>query len=77
MKLVELLLEIIGWLTITLGTAAAAGLIAFLIYYLWPAQIIIPVMLLVVGLIVGAMWATNIWIKYGTVAWLSQIRRIS
>ena len=79
MKLIEIILEIIGWLQITLGVTLAAGLVALLIYLKWDNEIgkTVSIIVLSIGFITGAIWATRIWKKYGTIAWLSRIRRIS
>jgi len=76
---VETILEVIGWLTITIGTTIAAGLLALLIYTSWSnkAGNTTAVIIISAGFIAGAFWATRIWIKHGTIAWLSRIRRIS
>ena len=79
MKLIEIILEIIGWLQITLGVTLASGIIAFLIYLKWDNESgkKVSIILLSVGFVIGAIWATRIWKKHGTIAWLSRIRRIS
>lgn len=79
MKLIEIILEIIGWLQITLGVTLASGIIAFLIYLKWDNESgkTVSIILLSVGFVIGAIWATRIWKKHGTIAWLSRIRRIS
>jgi hypothetical protein len=79
MKLIKLFLEIMGWLQIALGTTLGFSLIAFRMYYCWPTQIIktISIIIILIGFITGSVWATRIWKKYGTVEWLSGIRRIS
>ena len=79
MKLIEIILEIIGWLQITLGVTLASGIIAFLIYLKWDNESgkTVSIILLSLGFIIGAIWATRIWKKHGTIAWLSRIRRIS
>jgi hypothetical protein len=79
MKIIEIILEIIGWLQITLGVTLATGLVALLIYLKWDnySGKAVSITLLCIGFIAGAIWATIIWKKHGTVAWLSRIRRIS
>ena len=79
MKLIEIILEIIGWLQITLGVTLASGIIAFLIYLKWDNESgkTVSIILLSVGFVIGAIWATRIWKKHGTIAWLSRIRMIS
>jgi hypothetical protein len=79
MKLIEIILEIIGWLQIALGVTLAVGLVALFIYLKWDNEIgkTVSIILLSLGFIIGAVWATRIWKKHGTIAWLSRIRRIS
>lgn len=79
MKPVQIILEILGWLTIVFGATAVAALFAFLIYMkrqTEPAKIVC-IGIIGVGFICGVIWATRIWIKHGTIEWLSGIRRIS
>jgi hypothetical protein len=75
-KALKILIEIIGWVTIAGGTTLAFGGISFLIYSKRDNEIV-ALTILVVGFIVGAIWATRISIKHGTMEWLSGIRRIS
>lgn len=79
MKLFEILLEIFGWIQIVLGVTLAAGLIAFFIYLKWNNGTgkSVAIIIVSIGFILGAVWATRIWIKHGTIAWLSRIRKIS
>lgn len=79
MKLVEILLEIFGWVQIVAGVVLAAGLIAFVIYLKWNNQTgkFVAIAIVSIGFIAGAVWATRIWIKHGTIAWLSSVTRIS
>jgi len=79
MKFFSTILEIIGWLQITLGVTLGAGFIAAVIYIKWSNDTgkIISIIILSIGFLVGAIWATRISIKHGTIAWLSRIRRIS
>jgi len=75
-KVIKIVIEIIGWLAIAGGTTLAFGIISFLVYSKWENQAI-AITILVIGFVVGAIWATRISIKYGTMEWLSGIRRIS
>ena len=77
MKLIEIFLEVLGWLFITFGTTLGTGLIALVIYSQTQTAKLISIALVIIGFIGGAVWATRIWIKYGTMNWLSRIRRIS
>jgi hypothetical protein len=75
-KALKILIEIIGWIAIAGGTTLAFGGIS-LLTYLKSENEIVAVAILIVGFIIGAIWATRISIKYGTMEWLSGIRRIS
>jgi len=79
MKFFEILLEFFGWLQIVVGVTLGAGLVAILTYLEWSNETgkIIAIVVVSIGFILGAVWATRIWIKHGTIAWLSRIRRIS
>ena len=79
MKFFEILLEIFGWLQIVVGVTLAAGLIALFIYLKWNSETgkIVAIIIVSIGFILGAILATRIWIKYGTIEWLSRIRRVS
>jgi hypothetical protein len=79
MKLFEIILEVFGWLQIVVGVTLAAGLIAFGTYLKWNNETrkIVAIFIVSIGFILGAIWATQIWKKHGTIAWLSRIRRTS
>ena len=79
MKLVEIILEIFGWLQIVVGVTLGAGLIAGIVYISCANETgkIIAIIILSIGFLAGVIWATRIWIKHGTIAWLSRIKRIS
>lgn len=79
MKPVEIILEIIGWLEIVLGVTLTAGIIAFVIYLKWSngSGKVVAIIIVSIGFIIGVFWATRIWKKYGTIAWLSSITKIS
>jgi hypothetical protein len=79
MKLFDIILEILGWLQIVVGVTLGTGLITFLTYLNWNNETgkIAAIIIVSVGFILGAIWATRIWKKHGTIAWLSRIRRIS
>jgi hypothetical protein len=64
-KALKILIEIIGWITIVGGTTLAFGGISFLVYSRWGNEIV-ALTILIVGFIIGAIWATRISIKYGT-----------
>lgn len=79
MKIVEIILEIFGWLQIVTGTALCASLVGLLVYLAWNGRSgeIVSVSIAVAGFLFGCIWASIIWRKHGTIVWLSRIRRIS
>ncbi|MBI1783483.1 MAG: hypothetical protein HYR66_19275 [Sphingobacteriales bacterium] len=78
MKATKIILEIIGWCQIAFGTTLLFALIAAALYFAYTSNTtaIIAIALIIAGFIVGVIWATRIWIKHGTIEWLSRIRRI-
>ena len=76
-KAFEIFLEILGWLQITVGVTILAGLPAlfFAVKYDTSTGRWIAVTIVIFGFIIGAIWATRIWIKHGTMNWLSRIYR--
>lgn len=79
MKLIEIILEIIGCLQITFAVTLLSGLIALMTYLKWTTETgkIVYITIVSIGFILGVIWATRIWKKHGTIAWLSRIKRIS
>jgi len=75
-KALKILIEIIGWITIAGGTTLAFGGVSFIVYSKWENEMV-SLAILIFGFIVGAIWATRISMKHGTMEWLSGIRRIS
>jgi len=74
-RLVEIFIELIGWVLI----AASPTLIGFAIgvsIYLSSGStesLIIGVIFAIAGLLIGSIWATRIWKRTGTIWFLSQI----
>jgi glyoxylate carboligase len=62
-KAIKILIEIVGWLAIAVGTTLGAGLISFAIYTQWENKTIV-LAILIIGFMIGATWATRISIKY-------------
>jgi hypothetical protein len=79
MKLTKLVLELIGWVQIVFASTAIGAMIGGVFYYFMSSQEgnIIAITLIILGFILGIVWATRIWIRTGTVEWLSRIRRIT
>lgn len=78
MRFVDIILEILGWLQITFGITIISALVAFGLYWALGERIkTVAIGIVVIGLVIGIVCATSIWKRYGTIAWLSRIRRIS
>ena len=75
-KPIKILIEIIGWLAIAGGTTLAFGAISLSVYSKWENETV-DLAILILGVIIGAIWATRISMKHGTMEWLSGIRKIS
>lgn len=78
-RFLKILLEVIGWLQIVISVTLIAGFIGFLIYLRWSNETgkYIVLSIISIGFIVGTVIATRIWKRYGTIAWLSKIGRVS
>ena len=78
MKLFEIILDVLGWLQIVTGVTLAAGLIGFAIYLKWTNETgkSVAIVIVIIGFVAGTIWATQIWKKHGTIAWLSRITKI-
>ena len=76
-KAIKILIEIIGWIAITASVTLCFGLIDLFIIYTYWENDYVALAILVIGFLAGVIIATRISIKYGTMEWLSQIRRIS
>jgi len=76
MKLTKIILEITGWLVISLGTVLGAGFVAVAMYLQWIVEWVKIIAFIIVStsFIQGAACATHIWVKHGTIEWLSGIR---
>lgn len=79
MNLTKLILDIIGWAQIVFGSSVIGGLVGGLFYYFMssPTGNTIAMACIIAGFVFGVIWATRIWIRTGTVEWLSRIRRIT
>ena len=71
----ELATEIFGWLQIFASPFLIALAVGFIIYLSMPGKlgIIIAILVAVLGLIIGIIWATKTWKKKGTVNFMSRV----
>jgi hypothetical protein len=73
------LFEVMGWLQISLACTLGFALAGVAAGQLFPVgeRLAVFIVMSSIGFILGSIWATRIWRKYGTVNWLSRIRRVS
>lgn len=71
----ELLTEISAWLQIVASPLLAGLVLGFLIYISVPytTGIVMGLLVALVGLVIGIVWATRVWKKRGTVHFMSRI----
>ena len=70
------LFEIVGWIQIVASPLLLAAIIGFLVYISKPntIRLIIGIVIVIVGLMVGIIWATKIWKgKKGTIHFISRV----
>ncbi|HEX6913792.1 MAG TPA: hypothetical protein VF145_01040 [Chitinophagaceae bacterium] len=79
MRWVEILLEILGWVTICASVIIISALLALTLIYFWKNERANTIgwIMIACGIVSGIVIATIIWKRQGTVSWLSRIRRIS
>jgi ABC-type enterochelin transport system permease subunit len=79
MKIINIVLEIIGWFQIAFGCALAGALLGAALCQVFPSHERFTIFTIgfLLGSVIGVIWATRIWRKHGTVEWLSSYRRIS
>lgn len=71
----ELLFELIGWVGIAISPLIIGCLIGLFIYILKTDKtgLFMAILVAVLGLITGVIWATRIWKKGGTIQFLSRL----
>ena len=74
-KVFEIITEIIGWIQIVLSPTLLGIGFGFGIYYYFPNQngMIFGIIVSVIGLIIGLIWATKKFKTTGTIHFLSRI----
>lgn len=74
-KVFEIIFEVIGWLKIVASPLLIGLGIAAIIYFpnQTPLMLVIAILVAVLGLVIGILWANHIWKKYGTMRFLSRI----
>lgn len=71
----ELITEIIGWISIALSPLLIGALIGIMIYSFKTTDtgLFIAILFACAGLITGVIWATRVWMKTGTIQFLSKL----
>lgn len=74
-RIFEYIIEIIGWLQIVASPLLIGLGIAAFIYFPNPSEstLIIAIIVAIMGLVVGIIWANRIWKTKGTMWFVSQI----
>jgi hypothetical protein len=74
-KIFNFLLELFGWLKIVASPLLISLIIGGIIYLPNPTQLnlIIAMAVIILGLLIGILWANKIWKTKGTISFLSQI----
>lgn len=69
-------IEILGWLQIVASPLAISLVIGGFVYFPDPGKgrLLIATGIVLIGLIVGVIWATHVWRKKGTNHYLTTIR---
>jgi len=67
--------EVMGWLRIVVSPLLVGIVIGALVYFSKPdtTRLLIGVSIVILGLIVGIIWATKVWKKKGTINFLTEI----
>ena len=71
----EYFTEIIGWTQIMLSPLLLSVIFGAIIYFPKPSEerLFIAALIVFAGLIIGAIWATRVWKKKGTISFMSSI----
>ncbi|OYU95461.1 MAG: hypothetical protein CFE21_09975 [Bacteroidetes bacterium B1(2017)] len=75
MKLISTLFELIGWVRIVLSPLIMGVVAGGVIYINWPTPVgfVIGLLVAVLGLVLGIIWATRVYKKQGTISFLARI----
>lgn len=74
-KIFEIITEIVGWIQIVLSPTLFGIAFGFGVYYNFPnlTGMIIGILIAVIGLIIGLIWATKKFKTTGTIHFLSRV----
>ena len=75
MKIIEFIINLVQWIKILLSPTLIGLIIGGLIYLSSPNNktFIVAIIITLLGLIIGIIWATKIWKKGGTHNFMSKI----
>ena len=71
----EYFTEIMGWLQIAVSPFLIGSVIGGLVYFSKPntTRLVIAIIILIIGLVIGIIWATKVWRGKGTIHFMSRI----
>lgn len=74
-RVLEFITEAIGWLQIVASPLLIGLGIGALVYFSHPSEVrmMAGISVAALGLVIGIVWATRVWKKYGTMRFLSRI----
>ena len=74
-SLFDLFAEVIGWLQIFASPFLIGLIIGALIYFPKPntSRSVIAILVIILGLVTGIIWATRAWKKKGTIHFMSKL----
>ena len=75
MKILEFITAFFAWIQIAVSPLIIGLLISIIVYKNHPTKVgaMIGILITVLGLIVGIIWATKVWKKQGTVEFMSKV----
>ncbi len=75
MKIIETFIKFLFWIRIVAAPTFFAAILGALLYVYNPnkTNYVIAIGIIILGLIVGIIWATRIWKKTGTVEFMSKV----
>ncbi|TND07590.1 MAG: Uncharacterized protein FD123_3142 [Bacteroidetes bacterium] len=79
MKIFDFIFSVIGWLQIAVSPFLIGSAVGGVVYFSDPGtmRLVIGIVIAALGLVIGAVWATRVWKKRGTVEFLSRANRSS
>ncbi len=74
-SILEFVTESVAWLQIAASPTLLGSLIGAVVYFSSPgaATLIVGITIAVLGSVVGAIWATRVWKRQGTMRFMSKV----